>query len=614
MNIKMKKVAAGIAAAALAATIANPSVSTVKAADYENPSIKEINKLLTEAAIRNDVPPEVVKAIAEQESGWRQFKDGEPYTDESEDRPGYGIMQVTDTAGYDVERLKTDIVYNIEKGIGILNKKWELGEKGLTNWTSSSIPTVGDNDRDIIENWYFAILAYNGQVQENSPTLQKNGDINTGSYQYEVYQKLSEGNPGIFPTNTVNIPFSPEQFTYTGAPNYFLLFNKKNYEVEGLSHATKHLFEPGDLVVSAEGSRFREASTSESKEVSPKLPAGETEVLEILNGFEYDQSRYPNHFVWYDIEREDNKREAYVASSELNKIGQRLSGIDRMQTAVDISQQGWEKADTVVLAQGFSFPDALTGGPLAYKKDGPLLLTEKNRLTEATKNEIMRLGASNVIILGGKGAVGSEVESALKNMNLNVERIGGEDRFETAKKIAAKVNASPDKAIIAYGYKFPDALSVAPYAASKGYPILLTNTENVPGFTKEALKQVDSTIVVGGTAAISNKVMKDVNATQRISGIDRYETSLEIAKKLPLSNPERKALVASGTNYPDALSGAVLAAKEGAPLLLSKPDQLPGNIQDYILSEAYKEFYLLGGSSAIDVEDELGDLYKELYY
>jgi soluble lytic murein transglycosylase-like protein len=133
MNINMKKVFAGITAAALAVTIANPSVTPVKAVDYENPSIKEINKLLTEAAIKYDVPPEVVKAIAEQESGWRQFKDGKPYTDESDDRPGYGIMQVTDTAGFDVERLKTDIVYNIEIGIEILNEKWELGEKGLTN-------------------------------------------------------------------------------------------------------------------------------------------------------------------------------------------------------------------------------------------------------------------------------------------------------------------------------------------------------------------------------------------------------------------------------------------------------------------------------------------------
>ncbi|MFC7785995.1 cell wall-binding repeat-containing protein [Rossellomorea sp. GCM10028870] len=611
MNPKMKKLVSGIAAVALSATLASPITS--KAAGYENPSKYEINKLLTEAAMKYDVPAEIVKALAAEESGWKQFTaDGEPNISGD---GGIGIMQVTDTAGYDEERLKSDIAFNIEAGIKILNEKWKLGEKGLTDWNrSTSLPTVGDNERDIIENWYFALLAYNGQVQENSPIKMATGERNFGSYQDRVYAELSSGNPGIFKNDRVELSFAKEDFTYTGEPNYYLLFDKKKYEVNGLAHTTKHSYQPGDLVISADGSRFRERPTSESKEVSAKLPSGETEVLEILKGFEYDQSKNPNHFVWYNAEREDNKQEAYVASSELNKIGERLSGTDRIKTAVDISQAGWNQADTVVLAQGYNFPDALTGGPLAYKNNAPLLLTEKNKLTEATKAEIKRLKASKVIILGGEGAVSKGVKDALEGMGLDAERIGGIDRYETAQLISEQVNPNPDKAIIASGKNFPDALSVAPYASVKGYPILLTAADAVSSYTSQALTGVDSTIVVGGAGVISDGVMKKVKGEQRVSGVDRYETSLEIAKKLPLANPDEKALLASGKNYPDALSGSVLAAKQKAPLLLSNPEELPTSVNNFIAAKEFKEFFLLGGPSAMNVEDELGDLYKKLYY
>jgi putative cell wall-binding protein len=611
MNPKMKKLVSGIAAVALTATLASPINS--KAAGYENPSKYEINRLLTEAAMKYDVPAEIVKAVAAEESGWKQFtSDGEPNISGD---GGIGIMQVTDTAGYDVERLKSDIAFNIESGIKILNEKWELGEKGITNWNrSTSIPTVGDNERDIIENWYFALLAYNGQVQENSPIKMATGERNFGSYQERVYAELVSGNPGIFKNDRVEFSFAKSDFTYSGEPNYYLLFNKKQYEVEGLAHTSKHSYQAGDLVISADGSRFRERPTSESDEVSAKLPSGETEVLEILKGFEYDQSKNPNHFVWYNVEREDNKQEAYVASSELNKIGERLSGTDRIKTAVDISQSGWDQADTVVVAQAYNFPDALTGGPLAYKNDAPLLLTDKNKLTESTKDEIKRLKASNIIILGGKGAVSEGVSDAIEGMGLQVDRIGGVDRYETAQLISEQVNPNPDKAIIASGKNFPDALSVAPYASVKGYPILLTSKDAVSSYTSQALTGVDSTIVVGGAGVISDGVMKKVKAEQRVSGLDRFETSLQIAKKLPLANPDEKALIASGKNYPDALSGSVLAAKQKAPLLLSNPEQLPTSVNNFIAVEKYKEFFLLGGPGAMNVEDELGDLYKKLYY
>ncbi|MFP3340702.1 cell wall-binding repeat-containing protein, partial [Micrococcus sp. SIMBA_131] len=76
---------------------------------------------------------------------------------------------------------------------------------------------------------------------------------------------------------------------------------------------------------------------------------------------------------------------------------------------VAISQKGWNHADTVVLARGGEFPDALAGTPLAYQHDAPMLLTEDNKLTDSTKKELERLEPNKVIILGSSGAITDKV-------------------------------------------------------------------------------------------------------------------------------------------------------------------------------------------------------------
>src|SRR5207344_1418681 len=97
----------------------------------------------TNAAIDADIPPEVVKAVATQESGWKQFKDGKPYIS---DDGGIGIMQITNKPNLDQEKLKYDIYYNIEAGIDILNSMYD---------DRTDLPTIKGAGRDVIENWYF---------------------------------------------------------------------------------------------------------------------------------------------------------------------------------------------------------------------------------------------------------------------------------------------------------------------------------------------------------------------------------------------------------------------------------------------------------------------------
>lgn len=177
-------------------------------------------------------------------------------------------------------------------------------------------------------------------------------------------------------------------------------------------------------------------------------------------------------------------------------------------------------------------------------------------------------------------------------MGLEVERIGGDDRWETAVNIAASLGGSPEKAVVANGKNFPDALAIASYAASKGYPILLTDKDMLPAETTKALKGIDSTIVVGGEAVVGKKVYDSLPDATRYFGLDRYSTAAKIATEL---NPSTEVYVATGKNFADALAGSVLAAKENASMLLVQPNDLPTVTSDAIEEMKAKHFNVLGG-------------------
>ncbi|ANU17899.1 hypothetical protein BBI11_13035 [Planococcus maritimus] len=284
----------------------------------------------------------------------------------------------------------------------------------------------------------------------------------------------------------------------------------------------------------------------------------------------------------------------------------RISGTDRYTTAIAISKEGWKTADTVVLATAGDFPDALAGGPLAYQENAPILLTRTKALNVETKEEIERLGAKKVIILGSKGAVSAEVETELKKMGLVTERLGGKTRFETAALIAGKMDS--DQAIVANGLNFPDVLSVSSYAAKNGVPILLTRTDRLPDETKSALDGISSTYVIGSTGVVSKSVSDSLPKPTRFGGKDRYETGYEVATKLKLGTD--KAYIATGSNFPDALAGSVLAAKNNAPILLVRPQQIPEATNKQLAT--YDGFSIFGGTGAVseDVKKSLDDALK----
>ncbi|MGD7024748.1 cell wall-binding repeat-containing protein [Rossellomorea vietnamensis] len=283
---------------------------------------------------------------------------------------------------------------------------------------------------------------------------------------------------------------------------------------------------------------------------------------------------------------------------------ERLSGLTRYETAVEISKSGWDKADTVVLARGDSFPDALAGAPLAYKLDAPILLSEKDEINQATLKEIERLEATNIILLGGSSAISSMVEEALIEKDFNVERIHGKNRYETAVKIAEKLNSKTNKSVLVYGYNFPDALSSAAYAARNGYPILLTDRGSISQGTENYIENFSrqEVIAIGGSAVIQDSVLKSLSVSKksRISGANRYDTAAQVLIKSGF--PKEKTLVANGRNFADALTGSVLAAKQHSSLLLVDPNQVPKEFLEVKSQYNLTNFTILGGKAAVSNE------------
>ncbi len=135
--------------------------NTLAYANY-NPSREELEAMIDEVALKRAIPSVILKAIARVESVYEHFNSkGSPKISGS----SIGLMQVSNrNGGYNSEKLKYDILYNIEAGADVLLNKWSMS-------SYQSVSCVGNMDPNILENWYFALWAYNGWAQSNNPHM-----------------------------------------------------------------------------------------------------------------------------------------------------------------------------------------------------------------------------------------------------------------------------------------------------------------------------------------------------------------------------------------------------------------------------------------------------------
>lgn len=274
-----------------------------------------------------------------------------------------------------------------------------------------------------------------------------------------------------------------------------------------------------------------------------------------------------------------------VSASPLAYPIERISGQDRVETALSISQKGWTSADTVILCEYADFPDSIASTPFAVSLNAPILLTQGTSLDPRVIEEIKRLQPSKVVLLGGTGVLKPTIEEELGSFDfaIDVERIGGTNRYETSVLLAQRVPS--ETVILANGDDFPDALSAASFAGIKQIPIVLTSKkipESVLNYLNEV--QPNQIIVIGGEGVIPSDGLTDHNFTieTRLGGQNRYETNAAVISYVRDSYETDDLFLASGITFPDAVAGTVLAAKYKAPLLLTEKEDIPSPVYTYM--------------------------------
>ena len=193
--------------------------------------------------------------------------------------------------------------------------------------------------------------------------------------------------------------------------------------------------------------------------------------------------------------------------------------------------------------------------------------------------------------------------------DVRTERIGGDNRYETAANIAKATFSSAATALIARGEDFPDALTGASLAGNRNAPILLVQQNAIPGVTDAALRSLGTreVILLGGPNAISENVRAQFAArytVTRVSGDTRYGTAAEIARRVATGGignlrGKRTAFLATGFNFPDALGAGPLAFVGRHPILLTQPTSLAPESAQAMRDLGIQHVVILGGRAAI---------------
>ena len=280
----------------------------------------------------------------------------------------------------------------------------------------------------------------------------------------------------------------------------------------------------------------------------------------------------------------------------------RIDGKDRIETAIKISKKNYDKAKTVIVVRHDLFPDSMTASVLAKLKDAPILLNPTAKLDSRVGDEIKRLGAQEVIIVGGQDSVSEKVREDLKvyDADKNVERIAGADRYGTSEMVAKRVvgiTGKKNTGVVASGQVFPDALSVGTFASREGYPILLVKKDSVPSQIQNAIKDLDinKTYIAGGLNTISKSTeAKLPGVLERMAGATRYETSVAIAKSK--FGASKEAYIASGEEFADALVISPISGKFNRPtLLVSRNKNSNSPVKTYIRNAGFTSITAIGG-------------------
>ena len=259
----------------------------------------------------------------------------------------------------------------------------------------------------------------------------------------------------------------------------------------------------------------------------------------------------------------------------------RLAGQTRYSTNRAVNDAVGGAGRPVFIATGASFPDALSIGPAVVQEEGSLILTEPTKMSQGNLDSVVAKKPSKIYVVGGSGAVSDGVVAQLRGATgLVPERISGANRYETSVSVYNRFfkDKSLPMVFVATGRDYPDALTAAAAGGALGAPVLLVDGQtgtNLPDSVLSALSATTkSAVVIGGEGAvrtrISTNLAKSFSVT-RLAGASRYETNTAVNDYIGTrtSEPVTRVWIATGKDFPDALSAAVPAGVGSQRLVLS---------------------------------------------
>jgi putative cell wall-binding protein len=292
----------------------------------------------------------------------------------------------------------------------------------------------------------------------------------------------------------------------------------------------------------------------------------------------------------------------------------RFGGATRFDTGALLSQWAIPDVDipvagvpTVYIANGLSFPDGLSAGPIAAIDGSPLLLVMPHSIPDVVADELARLRPQTIVIVGGPGVVSESVRADLEQYAAgSVERVQGADRYATSRALARSAFVSATTAIVASGANFPDALAAGPAAAAyEGPVILIPAGSSVDAATRQLLIDlgVSTILIAGGEGVVSADIERALAAipgvehVYRHGGSDRYETAASLAGAVQGRFPPDEVYLVSGGDFPDALAATWLAGYTRAAIFLSPVECLSAWGQHVVAKTP--DVYLVGGEGVL---------------
>ena len=299
----------------------------------------------------------------------------------------------------------------------------------------------------------------------------------------------------------------------------------------------------------------------------------------------------------------------------------RIFGDDRFltscavtRTALSLGRPTAERAKTLLVSAGYSYPDSGAAAAAAAARGRPMLLVGKDTLPDCARDIIAAIQPETVHIVGGDGVVSVGVENAIRATapSATVVRSAGQDRYSTARDLAEEFFDTTPSAhdslavLVVNGHAPADVVTAASAAGWMHSPIVSVapGARELPAETRATIERINPlvAVIIGGEGVVSASLSASVESAlhqsatttkvYRQSGDSRFATSAAVAGGSGMGT----AAVANGWDFADAI-GAVAYTETLGPVMLTERNCIPARIHDHLAN--VRGYTVVGGEGVV---------------